>query len=269
MERSQLREREVQANGLRHRIIEGPDGARPTLVLLHGITGRAESWEDVLPALVDDYHVVAPDLRGHGASDKPQTGYRPIDYAADVAALLDALGVARAAVVGHSLGALVTMALAAGYPDKVSCAVLEDPPTGLDEQGERWLQWMLDIKRLPFEETYRQVRENNPQGSEEDWRRSAENLHRTADGPIADLLHDRSFRGEFFTTLARIACPVLLLQADPARGAACPDAAVEQARRALPGLSARRFPETGHAIHRERPQAFLDALRPFLAAHST
>ncbi|MDQ2625341.1 MAG: alpha/beta hydrolase, partial [Actinomycetota bacterium] len=79
-------------------------GQGELVLLLHGITAGAAVWDPVLSELARGYRVVAVDQRGHGRSDKPERGYGPDDYVADVGALLDALGPA-CAVVGHSLGA--------------------------------------------------------------------------------------------------------------------------------------------------------------------
>src|SRR5688500_14402682 len=76
----------------------------PPLLLLHGIGSRGVSWWPVLDRLARQARPIALDLRGHGASDKPETGYLLPDYAADLAALVHALGLDRPAILGHSLG---------------------------------------------------------------------------------------------------------------------------------------------------------------------
>lgn len=86
------------------------------VLLIHGIVGCAEQWDQVVPLLAERYTVVAPDLLGHGQSAKPRGDYSLGAYAASVRDLLLALGHRRATVVGHSLGGGVAMQFAYEYP---------------------------------------------------------------------------------------------------------------------------------------------------------
>jgi pimeloyl-ACP methyl ester carboxylesterase len=86
------------------------------VLLIHGITGCAEQWDQVMPLLAERYTVVAPDLLGHGKSDKPRGDYSLGAYAVSVRDLLTALGHRRATVVGHSLGGGVAMQFSYEYP---------------------------------------------------------------------------------------------------------------------------------------------------------
>jgi pimeloyl-ACP methyl ester carboxylesterase len=88
----------------------------PVVLLIHGIVGCAEQWDQVVPLLAERYTVVAPDLLGHGQSAKPRGDYSLGAYAAGVRDLLVALGHRRATVVGHSLGGGVAMQFAYEYP---------------------------------------------------------------------------------------------------------------------------------------------------------
>ncbi len=86
------------------------------VLLIHGIVGCAEQWDQVVPLLAERYTVIAPDLLGHGHSDKPRGDYSLGAYAASVRDLLVALGHRRATVVGHSLGGGVAMQFSYEYP---------------------------------------------------------------------------------------------------------------------------------------------------------
>ena len=88
------------------------DSGRPVVLLVHGLAGSSHTWKKVLPALGDDHSVIAPDLLGHGRSDKPQHDYSLGGHANVLRDLMIALGVERATVVGHSLGGGVAMQLA-------------------------------------------------------------------------------------------------------------------------------------------------------------
>jgi pimeloyl-ACP methyl ester carboxylesterase len=108
-------EQEIVLHG--HRISYRTAGDKgPVVLLIHGIVGCAAQWDQVMPLLAERYTVVAPDLLGHGHSDKPRGDYSLGAYAASVRDLLVALGHRRATVVGHSLGGGVAMQFAYEYP---------------------------------------------------------------------------------------------------------------------------------------------------------
>ncbi len=109
---------DVSANGVRLHAAEA--GSGPLVLLLHGFPEFWWSWRHQLVALSDaGYRVVAPDLRGYGASDKPPRGYDLPTQAADVAALVRALGERDAVVVGHDWGGLLGWTMAALHPRTV------------------------------------------------------------------------------------------------------------------------------------------------------
>lgn len=99
-------------------------GSGPDLVLVHGLTGNLAVWHlQMVPLLMHRFRVLTYDLRGHGYSDVPAEGYTPDDMAGDLLELLDALGIDRAAVVGHSYGADTALYFAHHHPDRVSAVV--------------------------------------------------------------------------------------------------------------------------------------------------
>jgi len=91
-------------------------GEGPALLLLHGIAGSYETWAPLIPALADEFTVIAPDMLGHGGSAKPRGDYSLGAYAAGARDLLLALGHESATVVGHSLGGGVAMQFAYQFP---------------------------------------------------------------------------------------------------------------------------------------------------------
>src|SRR5436190_1468383 len=93
---------------------DGPE----VVVLIHGITGSADTWAEVIPALAEEFTVLAPDLLGHGHSAKPRGDYSLGAYASGVRDLVAALGHDHATVVGHSLGGGVAMQLAYQFPER-------------------------------------------------------------------------------------------------------------------------------------------------------
>src|SRR3954447_22411994 len=93
-------------------------GWGPLLVLLHGIAGSSDTWNDVIEPLAERYTVVAPDLLGHGKSAKPRGDYSLGAYASGIRDLLTALGHEKGTIVGHSLGGGVAMQLAYQFPER-------------------------------------------------------------------------------------------------------------------------------------------------------
>jgi pimeloyl-ACP methyl ester carboxylesterase len=102
------------------------DPANPVLVLVHGIAGSSQTWEEVIGPLARDFTVVAPDLLGHGESAKPRGDYSLGAYASGIRDLLAVLGHDRASIVGHSLGGGIAMVFAYQFPERTERMVLVD-----------------------------------------------------------------------------------------------------------------------------------------------
>jgi pimeloyl-ACP methyl ester carboxylesterase len=115
------------------------------MLLVHGWLGSSASWSAQLPRLRARRRAVAVDLRGHGASEAPAGGYAAADFAADLAAVVEALDLAPVVVLGHSLGASVASILAADRPDLVAGLVLVEPDYAGDADGRARLESMAAI----------------------------------------------------------------------------------------------------------------------------
>ena len=151
---TQAESRYVEANGQRLHYRQWP-ADEPPLIFLHGVTSSATSWEKIAPEFAADYSVMAFDLRGHGLSSKPASGYSVAGhYAADIIDFLRSHVAEPATLIGHSLGAVVTAPVAATVPDKVRYIVMEDPPAFVPSEDpfgtrERF-EPVLDLKRMPY-----------------------------------------------------------------------------------------------------------------------
>jgi pimeloyl-ACP methyl ester carboxylesterase len=122
--------RYIDTGELRQHVVTGGDG--PPLLLVHGWPQTWYAWRLVMPALARHFQVIAPDQRGTGLSGRPEGGYDTGTLAADLAALMDALGHRRFAVAGHDTGMWIGYALAADHPDRVArLAVAETPLPGV------------------------------------------------------------------------------------------------------------------------------------------
>ncbi|MGW4227810.1 alpha/beta fold hydrolase [Streptomyces sp. NPDC004980] len=119
-----------QAAELRHRVIHGyrrayrMAGKGPVILLIHGIGDSSATWAGLIPGLARHHTVIAPDLLGHGASDKPRADYSVAAYANGIRDLLGVLGIERATLVGHSLGGGVAMQFAYQYPERTDRLIL-------------------------------------------------------------------------------------------------------------------------------------------------
>ncbi len=148
----------AQANGVRLHYVE--QGSGPLVILLHGFPDFWYSWREQIPALAAaGYRVVAPDLRGYNESERPLgiEAYALDTLAADVAALITALGAERATVVGHDWGGLVAWHVAMHHPEVVSSLVIMNAPHPLAFRRElkrNWSQkrrsWYIGFFQLPW-----------------------------------------------------------------------------------------------------------------------
>lgn len=112
----------ILVNGLRTNILD--NGKGPPLVMLHGLSDDCTFWLPLVDALSPPFRVVAPDLRGHGASDKPPGPYAIRQMAEDVSALMTALGIPEARFAGFSMGSAVALQLAMDHPERVRALAL-------------------------------------------------------------------------------------------------------------------------------------------------
>jgi pimeloyl-ACP methyl ester carboxylesterase len=126
------------ANGVTLAYVEMGDTAGPPTLLIHGYTDNSRSWSLIAPYL-KDRRLLAIDLRGHGKSDAPACCYAYTDLADDASLFLDAMGIAKADVIGHSLGSLAGQLLAAQHPEKVGRLVLVSSTTAIGGGPGSWL----------------------------------------------------------------------------------------------------------------------------------
>ena len=109
------------------------EGAGKNVLCVHGITANCRCWDVIAQALSGDHRVLAMDLRGRGLSDKPPAGYSIETHCNDIRALLKDLGLKQAVLMGHSLGAFISLVFAARYPEMVDRVILVDGGGKLSE----------------------------------------------------------------------------------------------------------------------------------------
>ncbi len=147
----------VVANGLAHHVIEWDGGGRTTVLCLHGFLDLGWAFHAVAPALARaGYHVLAPDMRGHGRTQRVGAGgyYHFMDYVLDVADLVDALARDRLALVGHSMGGFISGYYAGAFPERVwrtaileGLRIAETPPEALPGQVADWVHGVRRARR--------------------------------------------------------------------------------------------------------------------------
>ncbi len=248
---------------------EGP-ASGPPLVLLHGLMEDRRSFEPLLPSLCVHHHVFALDLRGHGTSDWTPGAYALTDDAEDALALLAERLPPRPALLGHSQGALIGIAVASRIAADLAALVLVDPPLPClaDERASiaRVIDLFRSIRALLVDTgggaAGRAAMLERFPGAE----LMADQTSKTDPERIASVIDMSAFEGPRWPDLlTRITCPTLLLQADPARGAALSD---EDAGAALEVLADGRLvcmSGAGHMIQDDAPDAYAREVLEFLA----
>lgn len=268
------------SDGLRLHYIEGPQ-AGPSLVLLHGATGSVKAWDNIIPPLTDKWHVYALDLRGQGLSGHAHAvGKYHIDYfVQDVVSFLRNIVKERAVLLGHSYGAIT--ALLAGLPGKDFCRalVLEDPPLGLRRPEEQpanpyqdYFTWVYQMRQADFtlDQMLDAMAERNPGAPREAFLPWAQNIAWLDPAFVLSLIigdRRQAMAGvDYQQRIQGIACPVLMLQADPVKGAALTDVDLDFFLSNCPQTKVVKFPGAGHGIHDEQTEAFLKAFNEFTAS---
>jgi pimeloyl-ACP methyl ester carboxylesterase len=259
-------------------------GEGPPLLLIHGIGDSSRTWEQIIPLLAREHLVLAPDLLGHGASDKPRADYSVAAYANGMRDLLAVLGIEKVTLVGHSLGGGVAMQFAYQFPDKTERLVLVS--TGGAGHGVSPVlraatlpgaHLGLSMLRLPFAGVAARVavdvlrRLDTGLGLDAaDLRRIVEALpdHTARSAFIRTLRSVVDWRGQVVTMLDRSylarGMPTMLMWGE--RDSVLPVAHAHRAHAAMPGSRLEIFPDEGHFPFRTDPARFVGLLEDFLAS---
>ena len=268
----------IEVNGVRLAALEAGRGGRP-LLLVHGFTGAKEDFADVLDDLAArGWHVVAPDLRGHGESDKPAGpgAYGLSVFAADVIAVADELGWNRFTLLGHSMGGMVVQLVAIDHAERLNGLILMDTshaaPDGLPPDivelgkavvAEGGMEALISTSATLDEPgpldtpAFQRLVETKP-GYREFC--DAKSLACSAEMwlSVVDELIDQDDR---LTGLAALRLPTLVIVGDqdkPFLGHA------DRMAAAIPGARLAVIPDAGHSPQFEAPEAWWAALTSFL-----
>lgn len=261
---------------------------KPLLLLVHGGRDHARNWDWVAHELRDQYHIVAPDLRGHGDSQWSVGGsYSLIDYTLDVAQLLHALGTFPVTIIGHSLGGSISLQYTGTYPERVHKVVAIEglgPPPGMIKERPaqgRMQEWIAEMQALSrrhprryasLEESIERMRDANPHLSVEHAR------HLTIHGSYRD--EDGTYLWKFDNYVraaspylfnmhearhlwSQITCPTLLIRGTESWAS---DPEKDGRATAFQKATVINIEKAGHWVHHDQLDEFLKVVRGFLAS---
>ena len=233
-------------------------GSGPPLLLTHGYSSTSAMWQGQIAALSKHHKLVLWDMRGHGQSDYPDdpAAYSEALTVADITALLDAVGADRAIVGGLSLGGYMSLAFYRAHPERVRALLIIDTGPGFkkDDAREAWNQRARATGDRFEREGLGGLKSSSPERSSVS-HRDASGLARAAGG----MLTQRDAR--VIESLPNIKVPALIVVgANDAPFLAASDYMAAK----IPGAEKVMIPAAGHVVNIDQPQAFLDAVLPFL-----
>ena len=256
-------------DGLRLRYLEWGNRQSEPIVLVHGFSSTADAWANVGEALASEYHLIAPDLRGHGESVwDPQERYADEQLAADVRVLAQQLTLPPFTLIGHSMGGAVAFTYAATYPEDVTRLVIEDsaplPP-----------DYVMAERRVSFasrDEVAQAVRTANPTMPEAAVQGRVDVYYRPRPdgtwGFRADVVGVRHGRGAYdaehaWDSVRKVQVPTLVIRAG-AEPALVSQETAERLSRENPRIEVVTVPGAGHNIHFAHFDEFMPHLRGVL-----
>lgn len=255
------------STGLRMHYAEQGDREGEAIVFLHAYVDSWFSYSRVLPLLSAEYHAFAPDQRGHGNSDKPQCCYTADDYAADVDAFMDAVGIEKATLVGDSSGGLIAQRMTLDYPHRVSRLVLIGAPTTLVNNevvrklGEEMLALLEDrvspefVREFVMGTVHHPVPEEFLEGAVTESLKVPAHVWRDYYEGVVLTVDDTA-------RLGQIDAPTLILWGE--QDALLPREDQEWRAAAIPDATLKVYSETGHLAHWVRPEWVVRDLEVFM-----
>jgi len=268
----------IEMRGLRFHYRDWPSTRTdaPSLVLLHGYTGHARSWDAFAEAMTDRYRVLALDQRGHGETGwAPADQYGVADMADDLEAFVKALGLTGFTLLGLSMGGMVAMEYAGRQPKELAACVIVDIGPEIVQSGSQRIQAAVQEASDVFasrDEAFAVARAGNSRPPEAHHRhRSDHALMRTEDGRWT-YRYDRALRSirnlrrrdpeAAWQSCANINVPTQLIRGE-LTDILAPEIA-ERMVRTIPDIRFDTVADSGHSIPLDAPDAFLAAAREFL-----
>lgn len=271
-----MREAYVSAGGVRTRYLSA--GSGPPLVLLHGLHGLAEHWQWVLPAFAEHFTCYAPELIGHGRTERIRSRYRLDDYTDHLRAILDSLDLERVSIVGNSLGGGVAAGLAQQDPDRVERLVLACPAGFGRSSGVEVVRYFVGLFEVLSGIRTGLLRRWSERLQFADGKGADPRFFESKEADAIRRRRDPVFRR---TTLAQALGIAALGRIDPARitqptlivwGTEDGTLPWEHALGAIDRLPRARLlllPKCGHLPHVESPERFFEVALEFLTAEAS
>jgi pimeloyl-ACP methyl ester carboxylesterase len=257
------------STGVRLRYAEGGDPAGHPVILLHGYADSWFSFSRALPHLDPSWRVYVLDQRGHGDSDRPASGYTFQDFAADVIAFMDAKGIKRATLVGHSMGSFVAQGVALAAPERVERIVLVGSATTVRNEValgfQQAVEKLVDPVSAEFAREFQVGMVAQPLPDEFIDRIVVETRKlpaRVWKAVVAGML-----AGDYKSQLNRINAPTLIVWGD--REPIFSRAEQDSLMAALPNATLKVYAETGHCPNWEKPEQFAQDLKDFINSAET
>jgi N-formylmaleamate deformylase len=265
---------EIVANGTRlHYYRTG--GEKPPIVLVHGLTDDGLCWMPAAEVLSQSYDVVMVDMRGHGKSEAPEDGYTLTTIATELAYFIQELGLQKPVILGHSMGAITALVLAALFPDLPRHILLEEPPPFWNfqnispddvEHRNSFIAWAKGLKRRTRDELIAECHEVNSHWSEAEIGPWADAKHRYSIRVTALALPEDVPSLNFPILLQSITCPVLFISAATERGALSGKEDIAKLNEWLPRLQVSHIATAGHSIRRDAFSHYMEVVQKALTS---
>lgn len=235
-------------------------GKGTPLVLIHGFPLDLSIWDSVVPLLENDFDVIVPDLRGFGESSTVDEPYTMLDFANDVAGLLDFLGVEKAAFAGHSMGGYVALAFAKEYPDRVNALAMISSQAAADapERKAGRYKTAKDVLEKGVDVVAEAM---TPKLSANEKVQEFVNLLMKAQSPagVTGALKAMAEREDFAPVLSQFTFPVVLIHGDA--DLLIPIDRAKEIKSILPTAQLVKLKKAGHMPMMEFPKETAEALK--------
>lgn len=238
-------------------------GAKPPLILLHGLMTNGLCWTALARELEAEYDVIMPDARGHGLSDAPGHGYRYEDHAADVAALVRSLNLPAPLLLGHSMGGMTAAVVTARNPGLLRGLVLADP-SFLSPEVQREVRdsdiagQHRKILGQSLAEVLSDARARHPGRSQENLELFSRARLQTRMSAFDVLTPPNP---DYRQLIGEIGIPTLLVFGDKGVVSPAVAAALQQLN---PHLQIGQIFNAGHSLHMDQPERFAHIVKTFL-----
>jgi non-heme chloroperoxidase len=243
---------------------QGSSSGTP-VILLHGLSDSWRSYEMVLPHLPNSIRAFSISQRGHGNSDRPVRGYLPRDFAADVAAFMDAKEISRAVIVGHSMGSYVAQRFAIDYPDRTAGLMVVGSFDSLkNNAGVDQLRKELASLKDPLDRAWVKAFQvsTSAQSVPEPMMESYVNESMKVPIRVWRASLDGLLDGDHSHLLNKIGSPTWIVMGE--KDEFFPRTVQESLARQITNSKLLSYPNAGHAIHWEEPQRFAADLAKFV-----